>query len=38
MVISIEIKGNFYSNSTKSIELKIIFIKKFILNKTIIIN
>jgi len=38
MVIFTEIKEEFYSISTKLNEGKMIFIKKFILNKTIIIN
>ena len=38
MVIFFEIKGNFNDIIRKKLKLKMIFIKKFILNKTIIIN
>ena len=38
MVIFSENKGKFHGISTRKLKFKMIFIKKFILNKTIIIN
>ena len=38
MVIFFENKGKFHGISTRKLKFKMIFIKKFIFNKTIIIN